>query len=63
LANVFAAPGAVRVNAKSVTVTLEPAGTSNERQAFAALFDHVNRLGLSLPGDPEDRRLHFQLQL
>ncbi len=63
LANVFAAPGAVRVNHKSVTVTLEPAGTPNERRAFSALFDQVNRLGLSLPGDPEARRLRFQLQL
>jgi hypothetical protein len=63
LANVFAAPGAVRVNHKSVTVTLQPAGTPSERLAFAALFDQVNRLGLSLPGDPEARRLRFQLQL
>ena len=63
LANVFAAPGAVRVNATSVTVTLEPAGTPNERQAFGALFEQVNRLGLTLPGDPDARRLRFQLQL
>jgi len=63
LANVFAAPGAVRVNAKSVTITLKPAGTPNERQAFGALFEQVNRLGLSLPGDPEAHRLRFRVQL
>ena len=63
LANVFAAPGAVRVNHKSVTVILEPAGTPNERQAFGALFEQVNRLGLTLPGDPEARRLRFQHKL
>ena len=61
LANIFAAPGAVRINAKSVTVVLEPAGTPNERQAFGELFDQVNRMKLSLPGDAEARRLRFRL--
>jgi len=63
LANLFAAPGSVRVNAKSLSVTLRPAGTPNEWQAFSALFDQVNRLGLSLPGDHEARKLHFRVQL
>ena len=61
LANVFAAPGAVRINAKSITVTLEPAGTPNERQAFGELFERINRMGLSLPGDAGARRLRFRL--
>ena len=63
LANLFAAPGAVRVNHKSVTVTLQPAGTPNEHQAFLALFDQINRLALFLPGDSDARKLRFRLQL
>ena len=63
LANLFAAPGSVRVNHTSVSVTLKPAGTPNEHLAFSALFDQVNRLGLSLPGDHDARKLHFRVQL
>ena len=62
LANVFRAPGAVRVNAKSVTITVDPAGTPGEKQACAELFADFNRLGLSLPGDPKVRRLRFRVQ-
>ena len=63
LANIFAAPGAVRVNNKSVTVTLQPAGTPDEKHATAALFDQINRLALSLPGDSDARKLRFRVQL
>jgi len=63
LANVLASPGAVRVNGKSVTVTLAPAGTTNEKQAIDAFFREVNRLGLGLPGDPKARQLRFRSQL
>ena len=63
LANLFAAPGAVRVNGKSITVTLQPAATAAEARAFDALFKQVNRLGLTLPGDPEARRLRFRCQM
>ena len=63
LANLFASPGAVRVNHTSVTVSLQPAGTNSEQLAFSALFDQVNRLNLSLPGDPEARQLRFRLLL
>ena len=63
LANLFASPGSVRVNHKSVTVTLQPAGTSSEQLAFSALFEQVNRMNLSLPGDPDTRQLRFRLLL
>jgi hypothetical protein len=63
LANVFASPGAVRVNGKSVTVTLAPAGTTNEKQAIDAFFREVNWLGLCLPGDTKARPLRFRIQL
>ena len=63
LANLFAAPGAVRVNGKSVTVNLQPAATADERLAFEAFFNEVNSLNLPLPGDDKARRLRFRLQL
>jgi len=63
LANLFAAPGAVRVNGKSIIVTLQPAATAAEAKAFDALFKQVNRLRLILPGDPEARRIRFRCQM
>jgi hypothetical protein len=63
LANLFASPGAVRVNGTSITVTLQPAATTAEGLAFDALFKQVNRLRLTLPGDPEARRLRFRCQI
>ena len=63
LANIFAAPGAVRVNGKSITVTLDPAGTSHEKEAFEAFFKEISRMDLSLPGDPKVRRLCFKVKL
>ena len=63
LANIFAAPGGVRVNGKSITVTIDPAGTPHERHAFDGLFTEINRIGLSLPGDPKARRLRFRVQV
>jgi hypothetical protein len=62
LANLLAAPGCVRVRQTAIDVTLAPAATTAERHAFSALFDDVNRLRLSLPADPERRRLRFALQ-
>jgi len=63
LANLFAAPGNVRVNARSITVTLTPAGTPDELHAFEELFRAVNRWPLVLPGDPDRRHLRFRSQL
>lgn len=44
LANLFAAPGDIRVGRKAITVCLSPAGTRHERKAFDELLDAVNRL-------------------
>ncbi len=63
LANLFAAPGDVRVNGRSITVTLMPAGTPNEQRAFQRLFEVVNRLKLTLPGDTKRRPLRFRSHL
>jgi transposase len=62
LAKLFAAPGVVRPNRKSITVTLEPAGTPTELQAYRALMSLLNTLALQLPGDPSGRHLRFKLQ-
>lgn len=61
LKNLFVAPGTVRVNKRSVTVTLSPAGTPRELEAFAALLAELNELPLTLPGDSEGRRLRLGL--
>jgi transposase len=63
LANLFAAPGQVRVNGKSITVTLEPAGNHNEQEAMEGLLQEVNRWKLTLPGDPKARPLCFRSQI
>lgn len=63
LANLFTAPGDVHVGKKSVTVTLSPAARKDEREAFNALFETVNRWRLTLPDDPEARPLRFKAQL
>jgi len=63
LANLFAAPGAVRVNGKSITVTLQPAATPAEGKAFDALCKQVNCVALTLPGDTEARPLRFRYQI
>jgi hypothetical protein len=60
LANVFASPGAVQVNGKTIVVTLSPAGTRNEKEAVDAMLQTVNRANLTLPGDPEKRQLCFR---
>lgn len=60
LANLFAAPGQVRVNGKSITVTLDPLGNRNELEAIEKLLQEVNRWKLTLPGDPKGRPLLFR---
>jgi hypothetical protein len=59
LANLFAAPGDVRVGRKSISVCLSPAGTRREQRAFQELLAAVNRLKLSMPGDQQHRPLRF----
>ncbi len=62
LANLFAAPGTVRLRKRHVRVELAPAATADERQAFAALLEKINRQRLRLPGDPSRRPLQFTLK-
>lgn len=62
LHNLLSAPGSISVGARSITVTLSPAGTRNEMKAFAALLRVVSRWGLTHPGDPKHRCLHFKTQ-
>jgi hypothetical protein len=61
LANVFAAPGRVAVGDKAITLTLQPAANSSEREALESLFKRVNELNLCLPGDQRERPLRFSL--
>ena len=63
LANLFAAPGQVRVGRSIIAVTLMPAGNKNERAAFTALLAEVNTWNLRLPGDARKRRLRFRAQV
>lgn len=60
LANLFAAPGRVRVGIRTIAVDLAPAGTALERDAFRELLAALNRQKLSLPGDQRRRRLRFR---
>lgn len=61
LANLLAAPGYLRINASSIQVTLEPAGTARERRAFQTLLRTINARRLALPGDPSRRPLRFSI--
>jgi hypothetical protein len=63
IANLFHAPGRVRVGSRTVHVDLAPAGTRPEHLAFGELFRIVNAADLRLPGDPHRRRLRFGSQI
>jgi hypothetical protein len=63
LANLFAAPGRVRVSADAIRVVLSPAARDDERDAFAALCEAINGWELVLPDDPRRRPMRFQAQL
>ena len=60
LANLFAAPGVVRVSSRYVTVQLASAGTRRERRAFEVLYRALNVAKLKLPGDPARRPVRFR---
>lgn len=62
LANLFAAPGRVRVTKTTIRVTLQPAANNAELRAFEKMLAVVNRRNLTLPGDPSRRQLRFQVQ-
>jgi hypothetical protein len=63
LANLFAAPGRIRVGLRTIAVHLAPAAKPKERIAFAQLLKEVNHRNLALPGDPERRSLRFRSQI
>jgi hypothetical protein len=63
LANLFAAPGRVRLAAGEIRVTLVPVGRDDELQAFPVLCAALNRWNLVLPGDSRRRPLRFRSQL
>lgn len=60
LANVFAAPGRVRVGKRTICVDLQPAGTTNELEAVRGWLAEVNNRNLVLPGDPLRRPLRLR---
>ena len=62
LATLFAAPGIVRLSSRAVTVRLMPAANDSERDALRAFLRDLTRLRLSLPGDPDTRRLRWVLK-
>ena len=55
LANIFAAPGRVRVGDRTITVDLQPAGTTSELGSIRNWLDELNARNLTLPGDPQRR--------
>ena len=61
LANLFAAPGTIRPWSRSVMVRLMPAATADERRAFQPFLADLNAMKLTLPGDPDRRRLLWKL--
>ena len=63
LANLFAAPGRIRVGLRTIAVDLAPAATALEQAAFQTLLATLNREKLSLPGDERRRRISFRSQI
>src|SRR6266542_1164066 len=57
LATLFAAPGTVHVGSRAVTVRLMPGASDAERVALRAFLADMAGRRLSLPGDPDRRRL------
>jgi hypothetical protein len=62
LANLFAAPGRVRITDDAIVVTLIPAANRREQTALVRLLAKVNAWMLTLPGDTRRRPLRFQPQ-
>jgi transposase len=62
LANLLAAPGGVQLGKGAVTVSLAPTADTREREALAALLDHINAMKLTLPGDPNRHWVRFRLE-
>jgi len=62
LATLFASPGTVRISSRAVTVALMPAANESEREALRHFLRDVTRMRLTLPGDPDGRRLRWVLK-
>lgn len=63
LANVFKAPGRVRTLKNTIVVELSVAATDSERESLRRFFADLDRLRLTLPGDPAARPLRFRSQI
>lgn len=61
LANLFSATGDIHARKSNITVTLYPAGTKRELEAFSVMLRQVNQMNLALPGDPNARPLRFKI--
>jgi hypothetical protein len=62
LATLFAAPGTIHIGSRAVTVRLMPAATDAERVALRTFLADLTQRCLSLPGDPDHRRLAWRLK-
>lgn len=62
LRNLLAAPGHIRLGKRTITITLLPAGNTNELAAFDSFLDVASRQHLVLPGDPLRRKIRFRSQ-
>jgi len=60
LSNIFNSPGDIRVNPKSITISLHLTGRKDERQSIDQLFQKINDRKLTLPGDAKSRPLRFK---
>ena len=60
LSNLLVAPGQVHATSEHITVTLQPAATPAEQQAFASFLADLDAWNLTLPADP--RPLRFRIQ-
>ena len=62
LRNLLVAPGHIRLGKRTITVTLLPAGNTNELAAFDSFLPVLSRQNLVLPGDALRRRIRFRSQ-
>ena len=60
LSNIFNSPGDIRVNPKSITISLHLTGRKDERKSIDQLFQKINDRKLTLPGDAKSRPLRFK---
>ena len=61
LANLFAAPGNVRVTERTIYISLSPAANDDERAALADFAQKLDDAELVLPGDPRRRQLRLRV--